>query len=77
MDHDQALGALHAGDLVEAVVTPALDANGWALVFITRNGEQVEYTGHTGTEKLYHTLDQATQTAKEIGFHDIRVEEQF
>lgn len=77
MDYDQALSALHAGDLVEAIVKPAEDANGWMLIFLTRSGEQVIYRGHTGTEKVYHTLDQATEIAREIGFYDIRVEEQF
>jgi hypothetical protein len=77
MDHDHALSALHAGDLLEAVIKPAEDANGWMLVFLTRSHEQVVYGGHTGTEKVYQTLDQATEVAREIGFHDIRVEEGF
>ena len=77
MDHDQALSALHCGELIEAVIQPAEDANGWVLVFVSSSGEQIRYTGHTGTEKVYHSLDQATQVAQEIGFHRIRVEEQF
>lgn len=77
MDHDQALSALHAGDITEAIIKPAEDANGWVLVFLTRSGKQIDYTGHTGTEKVYRTLDQATELAREIGFHSIRVEEAF
>jgi uncharacterized protein CbrC (UPF0167 family) len=77
MDHDQALSAFHAGDILEAVVKPAEDANGWVLELLTRSGEPALYTGHTGTEKVYHTLDQATEIAREIGFHRIRVEERF
>jgi len=77
MDHDEALSALHAGDLVEAIVKPAEDANGWMLVFVTKSRDQVVYGGHTGSEKVYHTLDQATELAREIGFHKIRVEEEF
>jgi hypothetical protein len=77
MDHDQALSALHSGALVEAVAKPAEDANGWVLVFVTRSGEQVMYSGHTGTEKVYHTLDHVTEAAQGIGFHTIRVEEKF
>ena len=77
MDHDQALSALHSGDLVEAVVKPATDANGWILVLVTRSGAEDMYTGHAGTEKIYHTLDHATEVAREIGFHAIRVEEEF
>jgi hypothetical protein len=77
MDHDQALSALHVGDLVEAIVKPADDANGWVLVFVNRSGEQVRYSGHTGAEKVYHTLDHATEIAQELGFRTIRVEEDF
>ena len=77
MDHDQALTALHSGDLVEAVVTPSHDANGWVLVFVSRSGSHFKYSGHTGTEKVYHTLDHATEAAQGIGFHTIRVEEEF
>ena len=77
MDHDQALTALHAGELVEAVVKPSADANGWLLVFVTREGEQLPYSGHTGTEKIYRTLDHATEAARDIGFDTIRVDETF
>lgn len=77
MDHDQALSALHAGDLVEAVVKPAEDANGWILLFVNRAGAHILYCGHTGTEKVYHTLDHATEAARDIGFQTIRVEEAF
>jgi hypothetical protein len=77
MDLNQALSALHAGELVEAVIKPAEDENGWVLAFLTRSGDQIAYAGHTGTERVYHTLDQATDIAREIGFHSIRVEEEF
>ena len=77
MDHDQALRALHAGDLVEAVIKPAEDANGWILMFVNQFGEHLAYGGHTGTEKVYHSLDQVTELARKIGFHDIRIEEEF
>ncbi|MEA3274688.1 MAG: thymidylate kinase [Pseudomonadota bacterium] len=77
MDHDQAMQALHAGELVEAVITPAKDANGWVLLFTTAAGQRVAYTGHTGTEKTYHALDHATDIARELGFQSIRVEESF
>jgi hypothetical protein len=69
--------ALSAGDLVESVIKPAEDANGWVLVVVTAAGAQVTYTGHTGTEKVFHTLDHATDVAHELGFQSIRVEESF
>jgi hypothetical protein len=71
------MSAAHARELVEAIVKPAEDANGWVVVFVTRTGEHALYTGHTGTEKVYHSLDQATEAAREIGFRTIRVEEEF
>jgi hypothetical protein len=77
MDHDQALTALHAGELVEAIIKPSADANGWLLVFVTGRRKQIPYSGHTGTEKVDHTLDHATVAARDIGFHAIRVEESF
>ena len=77
MDHNQALSARRAGDLVEAIIKPADDANGWILLFVNQSGDELIYSGHTGTEKVYHRLDQATELAREIGFHDIRVEEAF
>lgn len=77
MDHDQAIEALSAGGLAEAVIKPAEDANGWALVFATPAGEQLLYTDHTGTEKVFHDLDHATDVAREIGFKTVRVEETF
>ena len=77
MDRDAAMQALHAGDLTEAAITPAEDANGWILVFTARDGRRITYTGHTGTEKVYHSLDHATEAAKEIGFAEIRIEEAF
>lgn len=77
MDHDQAMHALHAGELIEAVITPARDANGWTLILVAQNGQRLSYTGLGGAAKLFHTLEHATEIAREIGFGDIRVEEEF
>ena len=77
MDHDQAQLALHAGKLREAVIKPAGDANGWVIVLIGDDGEQLPFTGRTGTRKVYHSLDQATRVARELGFGSVRVEEDF
>lgn len=77
MDHDQAQQALHTGELTGVVVKPAEDANGWILMLVSRSGEQILYTGHTGTEKVYHNLDRATDAARELGFSKVRVEEAF
>jgi hypothetical protein len=77
MDHEEALAALGRGTLVDAVVMPAEDANGWVLAFGDAEGKQHLYTDHTGTEKVYHDLDQATAVARGIGFRTVRVEERF
>ena len=75
MDHDQAQLALHEGSLSAALITPAADANGWRILLVARTGEQTPYTGHSGTEKVYHDLDQATAVARDLGFAEIWVEE--
>lgn len=77
MDHDQAQQARHAGTLVEAIILPAGDANGWTLHFRTSDGNTVQYTGHTGSEKVYHSLDIATGVARDLGFESTRVDEEF
>jgi hypothetical protein len=77
MDHDAAVRAVKDGDLLDVEITPAADANGWVLLFTTRSGDQAVYTGHTGSEKVYHDLDQATEIAREIGFASFRVREAF
>jgi hypothetical protein len=77
MDHDQAQLALHEGSLSAALITPAADANGWRILLVAGTGEQIPYTGHSGTEKVYHDLDQATKVARDLGFAEIRVEEAF
>ena len=77
MDHDQAQLALHGGKLSEAVVKPADDANGWTILLVHKNGGHTLYTGHSGTEKVYHSLDRATQVARELGFDSVRIEEAF
>jgi len=77
MDHEQIRRAVECGDLTEAVVRPARDANGWMLTFTERGGGRAVYTDHTGTEKVYHSLDQISELARELGFDSVRVEEEF
>jgi hypothetical protein len=77
MDHDQAQLGVHVGELTTAVIQPAEDANGWVLLLGAADGSQVLYTDHTGTEKVYHDLDQATAAARKLGFAEVRVEERF
>ena len=77
MEHDQAQQSRHAGELIEAVIRPAEDANGWIILLTHKSGEHSLYTGHGGNEKVYHSLDRATAVARELGFESIRIEEAF
>jgi hypothetical protein len=77
MDRAQAMQGVETGELIEAVIAPAEDANGWVVLLSDRAGEHHLYTGHTGTEKVYHDLDHATETARDLGISAIRVEERF
>jgi hypothetical protein len=77
MEHDQAQLALHSGSLVGAVIKPAEDANGWVILLEDMSGGHIPYTGHSGIEKVYHDLDQATTVARELGCESVRVEESF
>ena len=77
MEHDQVMAAVHAGDLREAIVTPAEVSDGWVLLLVTGAGEQIPYTSPIGTAKIFHTLDRATEVARGLGFEAIRVEERF
>jgi hypothetical protein len=77
MEHDRVMEALHAGQLLEAVVTPGDHSDGWVLFLLSPSGEQVAYTTVAGVPKVFHTLDRATEVARELGFESIRVEERF
>ena len=41
------------------------------------DGTLVKIADHSGMEKVYHTLDHATEVAKQIGFDTVQVEEHF
>jgi len=77
MEHDDVMEAVHAGELREAIVTPAEASDGWVLLLLPADGTQIPYTSSTGATKVFHTLDRATEVARELGFESIRVEERF
>lgn len=77
MDLDTARGRFQAGELEEAVIEPADEGNGWMLLLRERGGGLVKLTDHSGVEKVYHSLDHATELARQIGFSEVRVEESF
>ena len=77
MDIQTACAEFEAGRLQDVVIEPADDGNGWMVLVHDTTGRMVKITDHGGAEKIYHTIDYATQVAKEIGFETIRVEERF
>jgi hypothetical protein len=77
MDLETARTRFQAGDLQEAIIEPADEGNGWMILFRPHLGEPVKLTDHHGQEKVYHSLEHATEVAREIGFDTLRVEERF
>ena len=66
-----------AGRLSEAVTEPSEQGEGWRLLLHTVNGETLVLTDHSGRERVYHSLDHATEVGLDIGFDSVRVEEHF
>jgi hypothetical protein len=77
MDQREVMQARERGELLEAVLTPASDANGWVLLFARRGGGQEMLTSPGGHEHVFHDLNHATVLAAELGFDEVRVEERF
>jgi len=77
MEQSDVLRARERGELLEAIVTPASDANGWVLLFARHDGGQEPLTSPGGHEHVFHDLDHATVLAAELGFDEVRVEERF
>jgi len=42
-------------------ITLLLKGNGWRILFHKTNGDTIALTAHSGTEKLYHTLDKISR----------------
>ena len=77
MDQAEVLQARGRGELREAILTPAADANGWVMLFLTADGRQLQLTSSGGHEHVFHDLDQASALGKELGFDQVRIEERF
>ena len=77
MDLQEMRAAYAAGRLSEAIIEPCAEGNGWTVVFRQTDGALARLTDHAGADKIYHTLDHATELAKEVGFDAVRVEEPF
>ena len=77
MDIDSAAEEYHNKTISEAIIEPSPSGNGWRILFHKADGGIVTLTDHGGTEKLYHTLDYATDILQSAGIKSIRVEEHF
>ena len=77
MDLDTARVAYESGKLSEVIIEPADEGNGWMLLVRGGDGGTSKITDRSGVEKIFHTIDHATEVAREIGFDTIRVEERF
>ena len=77
MDLMHAKAEFNAGRLSEAAAEPSEQGEGWRLLLHTGTGETLVLTDHTGRERLYHSLDHATEVGRDIGFNSVRVEEHF
>lgn len=77
MDPDPVMEAVRAGRFVEAIVTPSGHSDGWVLLLLASGGDQLPYTAASGVPRVFHTLERATEVARELGFASIRVEERF
>jgi len=77
VDIDSAAEEYHKKNISEAIIEPSPNGNGWHVLFHKTDGDMVTLTDHGGHEKLYHTLDHATEVLQSAGIKTIRVEEHF
>ena len=77
MELEQARSAAEAGKLSGVVIEPSEQGNGWLILVREQSGELVKITDHSGADKIYHSLDYATQVAEGLGFDTVRIEERF
>ncbi len=77
MELDQVKSEFQAGRIREAIIEPSPTGNGWVIMFREADGDLVKLTSHGGVPRIFHSLDNATKVANEIGFTSIRVEEPF
>ena len=77
MDLMHAKAEFEAGRLREAAAEPSVEGDGWRLLLHTKSDEVLVLTDQAERERLYHSLDHATEVARDIGFDSVRVEERF
>lgn len=61
--------------LVEAIIEPSIQDEGWVVEFRHASGGFVLLTDSRGDECQYMDLDVASKSAMEVGFNQVRIEE--
>jgi hypothetical protein len=61
--------------LVEAVVEPSVQEGGWVVEFRHVRGGFVILTDAEGEECQYYDIDLASESAMEVGFRQVRIED--
>jgi hypothetical protein len=77
MDLLHAKAEFEAGRLSEVVAEPSTEGGGWRLLLHSVDETAAVLCDHSGRERLFHSLDHATEVGLEIGFSSVRVEEHF
>jgi hypothetical protein len=63
-------------ELIEAVIEPSI-GEGYIVEFRHRRGGLVPLTDRSGSERCYSDVDSATQQAFEVGFHQVRIADEY
>lgn len=61
-------------ELVEAIIEPAAQDGYWIVEFRHEKGGFVPLTNEDGEDRRYTDLDEASESALEVGFYQVRVE---
>ena len=77
MDLIHAKAEFEAGRLIEVAAEPSNLGEGWRLLLHAETGDIQVLTDHSGRDRLFHSLDHATEVGRGIGFKSVRVEEHF
>ncbi|WED21583.1 hypothetical protein L3Q72_13320 [Vibrio sp. JC009] len=64
-----------SNQLVEAIIEPSIQEEGWVVEFRHAKGGFVIMTDIHGEECQYYDLDLASKSAMAVGFKQVRVEE--
>ncbi len=63
--------------LIEAVIEPSVELEGWVVEFRHYQGGFVSLTDATGLEQRYNDVDSASEQAMKVGFHQVRIADNF